>query len=56
MVMAGGQIFALEFVLWHKRGHKLGESAATVSLTWADVSSAPESRRGLRWLLCRKTR
>jgi hypothetical protein len=56
MVMAGGQILTLEFVLWHKLGHKLGESGATVSLTWADVSSASESRRELCWLLCRKTR
>jgi hypothetical protein len=54
--MAGGQILTLEFVLWHKLGHKLGESGATVSLTWADVSNAPESRRELCWLLCRKTR
>jgi hypothetical protein len=52
MVMAGGQILTLEFVLCHK----LGESGATVSLTWADVSSAPESRRELCWLLFRKTR
>jgi hypothetical protein len=30
--MAGGQILTLEFVLWHKLGHKLGESARRLTV------------------------
>jgi len=50
------QILTLEFVLWHKLSHKLGESGATVSLTWADASSAHGTPQELCWLLFRKAR